>query len=1168
MDIKYSGSIFLTLLLFVTGILSQETPPYTDYCEILARDINGKKHGFLAGNLLYYVGGQTNGEWDITEQETLGFSHGFFRDGRSRGLGMATVYVGTGHDFWSWEFYRKTKLAYCTKVLYKNSDLGKPTLTEMIWQPDQMICTYKASGITITEHKFISKNDVLISIITSTDAVILEFEGHSFVNTDYIPNYDGDPRVPFSRKRTATARFDTTNNTIHIVEGGTAMAKPLIGSPAVEAPMMYDGMSAVLSSTKNIQNRTSIRRNLEGRQVYKFKISTGGGGVAIAFAMGDEYEETIARINSDLSDPNAALQVKTEYMNNLLNNQIPYFRCSDSDAVQTYYYLWALYFMYMIDVKNGYEQYPHTQTAVNNFLGLWGFDDYAYIPMGSWTVDKDSFGFGNALAWKAMLPYKNNHNNLPENFGTTWYSPIYTSVVGHVESAWKLFEQSGDMEYLNEIYSFYHDLFWSGIDTQWGIGLNALEALKKMAMALENNSDVSHWQSMIDERRPGWESSWDGINFYGPHAPKDIWNITSMYYRGMPDEWVRKMVNNWVMNSTEGYLGEVPLRIRAKDSQQIPPFNVSTLTTYLAVEGMFRHHADDDAVFCTLGHIYGMVKDFGFPVTPEAWDHNNDPWGDMYYNWDNPIALLLLEQLAGTNYSFVDSTFTVCDHLPQSWDYIEVNIPISIDGSTEWTKARIDRTDNGMSIDKTISVSGNKMAKLHIQPWLEDREVISANPVEYLQNFPSGHIGYSFLTTEAKDISISLSSNRKPTGIFMDNYSIKENGPFGSFISFLSSKDANASDFHIYSLVEGEGSEDNSSFTISNDTLITVEVFDYEAENQYSIRIRTTDNQNGYYEESFNIFIEDLYEGSDSTVVDSLVETFTGPDDFDLGRVEEGYWVLLNGGGKFNGNGQYTLHTTDGQVGLKAIVGNHDLDLYLDINRISWIKDFSKFNIEIWDDGTHAIVYSLEKGDNWMNIKMSMRSGGDFSTVFGNSISTPSSVKFRVKWTEATKQWRVWYGLNGAEPLTEPAGSPVNGYNIKSNPYRWMLLQVGQWSTGEVEADLDYFKILKATPVGIIELNDEQLPQKFGLMQNYPNPFNPTTTISFRLLSFEEVTLSIYDVLGRKVKTLLRGKHGVGVHQVNWNGLNDAGLQISSGVYYYILETVDARDFRKMLLIR
>ena len=61
---------------------------------------------------------------------------------------------------------------------------------------------------------------------------------------------------------------------------------------------------------------------------------------------------------------------KTDKMNNLLNNVIPYFRCSDPEVVRVYYYLWALHLVYYTEGSSGLQTWAHTQSAVNNFLGL------------------------------------------------------------------------------------------------------------------------------------------------------------------------------------------------------------------------------------------------------------------------------------------------------------------------------------------------------------------------------------------------------------------------------------------------------------------------------------------------------------------------------------------------------------------------------------------------------------------------------------------------------------------------------------------------------------------------------------------------------------------------------------------------------------------------------
>jgi hypothetical protein len=96
-------------------------------------------------------------------------------------------------------------------------------------------------------------------------------------------------------------------------------------------------------------------------------------------------------------------------------------------------------------------------------------------------------------------------------------------------------------------------------------------------------------------------------------------------------------------------------------------------------------------------------------------------------------------------------------------------------------------------------------------------------------------------------------------------------------------------------------------------------------------------------------------------------------------------------------------------------------------------------------------------------------------------------------------------------------------------------------------------------------IKDEEffMPQTFKLGQNYPNPFNPKTVISFQLPVISEVELSIYNLLGQKVVTLVSEKQKAGYHQVEWDASGFA-----SGIYYYYLKAGEFQDVKKMILIR
>jgi hypothetical protein len=88
------------------------------------------------------------------------------------------------------------------------------------------------------------------------------------------------------------------------------------------------------------------------------------------------------------------------------------------------------------------------------------------------------------------------------------------------------------------------------------------------------------------------------------------------------------------------------------------------------------------------------------------------------------------------------------------------------------------------------------------------------------------------------------------------------------------------------------------------------------------------------------------------------------------------------------------------------------------------------------------------------------------------------------------------------------------------------------------------------------------------LSQNYPNPFNPSTAIRFDIDRSEKVILQIYNNEGRLITTLIDNHMNAGSHEVSWNGKNDDGLTVASGVYYYILKTDGFVTSRKMTFIR
>jgi len=110
------------------------------------------------------------------------------------------------------------------------------------------------------------------------------------------------------------------------------------------------------------------------------------------------------------------------------------------------------------------------------------------------------------------------------------------------------------------------------------------------------------------------------------------------------------------------------------------------------------------------------------------------------------------------------------------------------------------------------------------------------------------------------------------------------------------------------------------------------------------------------------------------------------------------------------------------------------------------------------------------------------------------------------------------------------------------------------------------YLVVDATMVAVGE--ESGLPTNFALEQNYPNPFNPTTTIRYEVPKSSHVEVTVYDLLGNKVRTLVDEQKSIGRYSIRWNGKNRFGHQVSTGVYWYRMEAADFYAVRKMVFMK
>jgi hypothetical protein len=90
----------------------------------------------------------------------------------------------------------------------------------------------------------------------------------------------------------------------------------------------------------------------------------------------------------------------------------------------------------------------------------------------------------------------------------------------------------------------------------------------------------------------------------------------------------------------------------------------------------------------------------------------------------------------------------------------------------------------------------------------------------------------------------------------------------------------------------------------------------------------------------------------------------------------------------------------------------------------------------------------------------------------------------------------------------------------------------------------------------------------FYLSPAYPNPFNPTTTLGYTLLEDSMVNITIYDMMGRQVKTLVSGSQRAGYKAIQWDATNDKNRPVSAGLYLYTIQAGDYSQAKKMVLLK
>jgi len=210
-----------------------------------------------------------------------------------------------------------------------------------------------------------------------------------------------------------------------------------------------------------------------------------------------------------------------------------------------------------------------------------------------------------------------------------------------------------------------------------------------------------------------------------------------------------------------------------------------------------------------------------------------------------------------------------------------------------------------------------------------------------------------------------------------------------------------------------------------------------------------------------------------------------------------------------------------------------------------------------------TIKYSPDGNEVWLNEFSGDSTGTDGYTgydiaidnlanvyVIGQRYSNSDITTLKYN-TAGSFQWAIYYnGLSNSQDVPVAVGVDPNG-NVFSTGNSFDALS---------GYDITIIKYVQ-TPTSLDD--EENSIASFSLEQNYPNPFNPTTNIRYQVSSNTQVSLKVYDVLGNEVATLVNDYREAGSYEVNWNASN-----LSSGIYFYKLQSSSFVDTKKMILLR
>ncbi len=282
-------------------------------------------------------------------------------------------------------------------------------------------------------------------------------------------------------------------------------------------------------------------------------------------------------------------------------------------------------------------------------------------------------------------------------------------------------------------------------------------------------------------------------------------------------------------------------------------------------------------------------------------------------------------------------------------------------------------------------------------------------------------------------------------------------------------------------------------------------------------------------------------------------------------------WLIKPSGTSYD---LYTIHFVNSKIGF--VTGK----------RTIYVSGYGSFS-------SRKILKTTDGGESWSELNLS---SSNYSYIFPADIyfanqNTGWACNYGLPLIKTTDGGNTWFELNfnGGKSIyftDSSTGWIVTGsekiYKSTDGGITWSEQQSGVISglnslyfindcTGWVVGENG--TILSTIPNQIVDTVDNEIPTEFKLLQNYPNPFNPTTTINYQIPRTSFVSLKVYDILGREVATLVNEEKPAGNYEVKFSAKGGSssggdGNDLSSGIYFYKLQTETYTSVKKMILMK